>query len=414
MVCPVSAVKHEEKHLKKILSFLLATIAVMALAVPVCGAEAGIVMVDATLQEAGTVYVPVSLETEITADALALEYTYDSQVLEILPGECRWIPKGVLTDFSKTGPQAVWAASGAKTLSGDLCVLAFRIVDTGSFGETQVSCGITAKNGSETLGLYQDSAKITRVCVHRFGEWTTGGAPGHVRQCTLCKREELQSHNWDGGTESTDPERPYVSLITYRCADCAEEKVVEIPGGTQEIRPTYPEATRPSEFPEQYPEETRPQPSYPPERDHSREDPEQEAEPDNPSSQGSGKPGGSSDDSGRDQLGNTGPQPQDYNQLPKDNTQNPTQKADGTIQPGSSIPVTKGDAAQTAGNPDAAGETHPMTVKVENPTGKEDPAAEQTAGAAETARSGGIVAGILLAVCAAGVLGFLVIRKKKR
>lgn len=397
--------------MKKILIILLAVIAVAVLTTPACAAESGLKVSDVTVQEEETIYVPVSFRTEVTGTAIALEYTYDSKLLEILPEECRWIQKGTLSDFSKTGPQAVWASSGAKKLSGDLCVLAFRIVNMQSFTDTEIGCSITVKNGSETVGVYQDAAGITKVCSHQFGDWTDSGSSGHTRSCSLCRKEELQSHNWDTGTETTDSAKPNVTVIAYHCADCGAEKTVEVPGDHQEVRPTDPEATRPSDSIQQYPEETRPQPFYPPEYEKTPSD----TQPAKPSHQESYQPSGNNSTSGQNQSINAAGQPRDYNEQVKNNTQDPTANGSEPIQPNGSSPAGNEYPANTAGEQGPVKETYPMAIKVENPAEApaEDPDAEKTAGAETNAGSIGVIIGMAVTICAAA-LWIFVIRRKKR
>lgn len=126
--------------------------------------ESGVRMENIPVQEEETVYIPVSLQKTVTGMSMGLTYDYDKTVLEILPEECRWIPSGVMGDFSRTGCYAVWASEGETELSGEICILAFRIRDFRAFAKTEVSCTVTVKNGAETVGTYQDSARITKVC----------------------------------------------------------------------------------------------------------------------------------------------------------------------------------------------------------------------------------------------------------
>ena len=233
--------------MRKLLSFLMAAAMVLAMAVPAQAAADGIKLADVTVQESELLYIPVSLLSEVTATAVGLTYTYDSAVLEILPEKCSWSRQGTLSDFSKTGPQAVWAVDGAEVLSGDLCVLAFRVLNVNAFQETEVGCSVTVKNGADTVGVFEDSVKILKSCAHQFGDWTDAGEFGHVRKCSVCNAEQLQSHEWDQGTKSPDPENPNVSILTYRCTVCGAQKVSEVPGDGSDPQPSEPDGKDPTE-----------------------------------------------------------------------------------------------------------------------------------------------------------------------
>ena len=149
--------------MKKLLSLFLAAILVSLLLIPAQAAETGIKMTNVTVQEGKTVYVPVSLTSATTATAIGLSYTYDSTLLKVIPGECTWKQTGALSNFSQTSNQAVWASDGAKQLSGELCVLAFRVLDAAAFTEATVTCTVTIENGSTITGPYEASAKLTKA-----------------------------------------------------------------------------------------------------------------------------------------------------------------------------------------------------------------------------------------------------------
>lgn len=383
--------------MKKILSFFLAVIMVAAMTVSAEAAAAGIRMDDVTLQEAEMVYIPVSLQTEVTGTAVGLSYAYDESVLCVVPEECAWAETGVLRDFSKTSHQAVWASDGAQKISGDLCVLAFRILNPESFQKTEVSCSVTVKNGTKTIGDYQDTAKITKICDHKYGQWESAGESGHIRKCSLCSGQELQSHDWDRGTQSMDPEKPNVTITTYKCKVCTAERVVE-----EETEPTVPDPTRPTHPVETEPDETRPRPSHPAEDRPEPTEPKP-TRPENGNNPSSGGNGGSNQNQSSNHS-NTTTQPNDYNQ------KQPTESAQEEIQstfPDSVTAVIEGnDAAMSE-------QTRPMAIKVEE---QETIASEEVSGEAPAPKGKSVipwlVAGSASAASIAAVWLFVI--KKKR
>ena len=384
--------------MKKLLNLLLLAAVMTALSVPAMAAESGIRVADVTVQETDLVSIPVALQTETTGTAMSLTYTYDSAVLEIVPEDCRWIPSGAIRDFSKTGPQAVWASSGEKKLSGDLCVLTFRILNRETFRKTEVSCSVTVKNGGETVGSYTDSAKITRICAHDFGEWTSGGTSAHSRKCALCGQEELQSHDWDQGTISRDPENTDVVVTTYRCTVCAEERIWETPGAHVEIRPTHPEE---SESPE--PAETKPQPTYPGEVEKQPTRPaEQSPESQKPSSEGSWNSG-----SGTPGQNGSGAQPHDYNRHSQ-------MQADGETLQNAESAAENGFMAEGSGAPEGAETTRPIAIKVEESpeTAEIVHAFTESSGSEDTSRLLRYAVAAALTVLAAAAV-YLLLRKKR-
>ena len=388
--------------MKKILSFLLAAVLVSVLMIPAEAAGSGIQMMNITLQEEETVYIPVSLASEITAAAVGLTYTYDSTLLQALPEACQWKQTGVLSDFSKTESQAVWATDGAKELSGDLCVLAFRILNVKSFKETTVSCSVTVENADGSASTYQASAKLSKVCEHKMGQWSSNGEQDHIRKCEMCGAEERQSHDWDRGTVSRDPQKPNVIIKTRQCKVCAEKKVTEVPGGNQEIFPTYPEFTRPTE--PEWDDHKPPRPSYPQEDENDTPSrPEQETtKPTQPSTGGNTGNTGNSGSTGN--SGNTSSnKPQDYNQ---------SQNSTANRQPTMEQPVKKNDS-QKEENKLPAAETQPMVIKVDETEATAETAAADSQQADKEKSVAGWAAAAVLSLGAAGVVWMFGLKKKK-
>lgn len=231
--------------MKKLLQILLAVTLPVLLALPVQAKEAGIQMADVTVQGEETVYVTISFTGDIQGSAVGITYSYDETELTVVPEDCAWSQKGMLSDFSKTGNEAVWAVSGTKSLSGPFCVLAFRMTDPQSFTQTQVRCSVLVKDGGTTVGTFEASASVSKVCDHVYGDWTPSGTLGHVRVCEKCGAQQLQSHSLDNGVVTQDPDNPGTQNRVFTCSACGWTKTETISGGIREIPPTVPIATAP-------------------------------------------------------------------------------------------------------------------------------------------------------------------------
>lgn len=209
--------------MKKLMSLLLAVVMMTTCILPAAAADSGIAMTDLTVQE-DTVSVTVILQETVTAKAVSLIYEFDDALLKIVPEECRWIPEGVMADFSLTDPQAVWASEEETALTGKLCTLTFRILDAEKFGSGKINCMLTFKNDSETVGEFQVSSTVSDLCSHQYGDWTDGGEQNHIRKCAQCGLEEQLPHEWAEESRSADPENLNTVVITYRCGICEAEK----------------------------------------------------------------------------------------------------------------------------------------------------------------------------------------------
>ena len=245
--------------------------------------------------------------------------------------------------------------------------------------------------------VLKDAATITKVCNHQYGAWESAGESGHIHKCALCKGQEFQSHDWDKGTQSTDPEKPNTTITTYKCKICTAERVVE-----NENQPEVPETTRPSQSEETDPDETRPKPSHP------EEDDPKPTKPSKPSHSGSGsKPSsggnGSSNKNQNSNNSNTTAKPKDYNQKqPTESAQKETQSTLRMIEATESV------------HADMTEQTRPMAIEVE----EQATTASEAASAEAPAQKGKslvpwLVGGTTLAVSIVAAAWLFVIRKKK-
>lgn len=232
---------------KHLLIFLTAAIVLM-LTIPVSAAESGMTMSDVTVQEEETVYVVVSFTGDVTGSGVGITYSYDETLLKIIPEECSWCRKGLLSDFSKTGKEAVWAVDSASSLSGDFCVLAFRVLSP-DFTQTEVRCKASVKGGSADAESFEASAVITKICDHSFSPWSSGGTLGHSRVCEKCKQSEFQSHTMDQGVLTQDRENPDIYTKVYSCTVCGWSRSEPAAGQwnppTVPSQPDIPETTVP-------------------------------------------------------------------------------------------------------------------------------------------------------------------------
>ena len=372
---------------KHLLIFLTAAIVLM-LTMPVSAAESGMIMTDVTVQEEETAYVVVSFSGDVTGSGVGITYSYDETLLKALPEECSWCQKALLSDFSKTGKEAVWAVDSARSLTGDFCVLAFRVLSP-DFTQTEVRCKASVKGGSSDAESFEASAVITKICDHSFGPWSSGGTLGHSRVCETCKQSEFQSHTMDQGVLTQDRENPDTYTKVYTCTVCgwsrSEPAAAPWNPPTVPSQPDIPETTVPIPTYPQPTYETVPRPTnetvpQPTEHTHT---PQQTRPADT-----------------RPTLPN---QPMDFN------------SGAANLQPGST-----GGVILTPGTDEHAGHTHdspletmPIAVPIETSSTE---AGHNHTGEGAPGESGSPLVPALLAVAAAAVIGaaiWLGVRKRK-
>lgn len=244
--------------MKKWTILLLLAVMLQLLASPVL-AEETLIVTDAEAMADQTVFLTVSLPQAVVGDAVGIQYSYDSTLLQAMPKQCTWLRSGILQDFVSKRNSGAWAAAEPQDLSGEICVLAFRIRSDSFFKETAVTCTVVVKNGAEEVGEYAAQATVTMICNHDYGDWKENGILGHSRACGICGIQQTQSHNWDGGVITQKPGDPYINLQTFTCSDCGNQRVNEIYVGQSSTIPiiTMPTQAMPT-VPQIKPEATLP------------------------------------------------------------------------------------------------------------------------------------------------------------
>ena len=268
--------------MRKIIIFLLTLALLLSLPCTAMAAESGLSLSNGGGQPGQTVYLTVKLNESLVGDSIGLSYSFDSSVLEAVPGFCSWSVKGVLQDFD-SNHQGVWATDTAKDLKGNLCVLAFTIRSGIRFNSTTVSCTVAIQSGTDEVGKYTAEAKISLACNHEYGNYTDQGAVGHGRECGLCGGKQTQPHEWDGGVLKENPDSRDTDWKVITCTVCGGTQIYEVPKSEEakleetkpstppETYPTLPTVPRETE-PEYIPHYTRPTTPNRGDEDHSYQD----------------------------------------------------------------------------------------------------------------------------------------------
>ena len=236
--------------MKKWIALFLALLLVSSLSLTALAAEDTLSLSDASGQEGDIVYLAVSLNEPIRGNTIGITYSYDAALLQAQPDYCSWSIAGLMKDFDSNNA-GVWASGNTQDLSGTICVLAFQLKAPLTEG-TAVSCTMIIKDSSTTMGTFTAQATVSTTCDHQYSNWSDNGAIGHHRVCTLCNAPQTQSHTWDEGVLSDNPDNPFSQLKTYTCSVCAGTKSVEVFVQKEEeqfTQPTFPQQTTPTTHP---------------------------------------------------------------------------------------------------------------------------------------------------------------------
>ena len=226
--------------MKKAVLILLMLVLIATIQLPAYADGIDLAISDRTPQKGDVVYVTVSLNEKAMGNSLAITFSADQSVLNWLPDESKWERKGILQDFGMMGNAGVWTTEQVQDLQGKVCTLAFRVVSDASFMDAQIECTVVVKNGAEQVGKYTAKTVISASCDHEYGAWESMGTIGHKRVCTKCGANQNQSHEWDQGVITEDPDNPYMGLKKYTCTDCGEVKTSRVDRPPEQTQPTNP------------------------------------------------------------------------------------------------------------------------------------------------------------------------------
>lgn len=212
--------------MKKIIMSLVACLLLCAMALTGFAAENALVLSSVEAAPGETVYMTMSLTEPVIGDSMAITYTYDTNVLKPVLGAFSWEKKGLMQDFGKTNNAGVWAAKETTKLEGDICVLAFQVLENAKLIQSKVSCTLIVKNSDQEAGRYIAEGIVYQQCDHQYGKWTDIGSLGHSRVCDKCGRSQTQSHNYDSGQDKTDVSG--VTVKQFTCVDCMAYKQLKL------------------------------------------------------------------------------------------------------------------------------------------------------------------------------------------
>ena len=220
--------------MRKVLFALLAAVLIVCFGVTALATENGLELSAEEAAPGGTAYVTVSLTEAVQGDSMGITFTYDKAVLAPVADASFWELEGVLQDFNSNA-DGVWTVEKTTELKEQICVVAFRVLENVEVTETELACKLVIKNGSQEVGVYEATAKLTIACDHVFGYWHSNGEIGHYHSCIHCGMKETSSHNWSEGTPGVGKNEGKTCFV---CQTCKAMRVVEPQSGKQDVVPS--------------------------------------------------------------------------------------------------------------------------------------------------------------------------------
>lgn len=173
--------------MRRILTFVILPILILALAVPSVAESGGIAAVTAaeTITAGDTLTVTVSISEADLILAAMVEPIYDSAVFELVEGS--FLQSGALSDFNDQDGVIAWDTP--QSPNGELAVFTLRAKQDAPLGEYTVGCRYSVRDSSDNLVTCNSpSVQVT------IGENTT--IPGDLNQDGEVNNLDVQYLLW--------------------------------------------------------------------------------------------------------------------------------------------------------------------------------------------------------------------------
>lgn len=213
--------------MKKIVCFLSVIILSLCFS-NVARAESGVEVNNPSGVKNEVVYLSVSVTELSSVDAVGVYFDYDRTKLDFMKSKSYWNRAGVLSDIDPIDCSAVWAATEAVDLEGEILVLAFRILTE---EDTQISIplSIICKNNAEDRGSFQATSFVTAGCAHSFTSLQDTDGIHHGKTCTKCGNVQVALHEFGDPVVVTKETTEEEGLYRYICDVCHFVKEITIP-----------------------------------------------------------------------------------------------------------------------------------------------------------------------------------------
>lgn len=231
--------------MRKILIITLIILCVAMLSIPAMAAgTATLSASNAWVNPGSTFRIVVDVSGAGSYRRGGIEVSCDSK-FELLEG--KWNIAGTtFTEFNTGDKTGTFVLGEAKSITGNVFEMTFRVKDNAAFQAGNISVKLT-------LGLtgqgeeMSNTIKINVICPHNYGAWTSNGTSGHSRTCSICYYVESAYHGFDNECDTTCDACGYTREITHQfgeewisdeighwheCAICAtrSDEAEHIPG----------------------------------------------------------------------------------------------------------------------------------------------------------------------------------------
>lgn len=270
--------------MKKVISIVLCMLLLGAMALPVSasGAYMSLYSSAGTLYRGDSFTLTVNLSNDEPIGNGAVILSYDSSVFEMTGGSCN-VSGAAVSQVSTSIGGGTFAMEADTVVSGTIFTINMRVREDAPFGthnisgspSLSISCGFSGTSvvvacshnfdrytkvddtshvstcsicGEEKTDAHTwDDGKVekeptckvtgtkTLTCTackatktetvpvsdnHQYGNWSSTGGATHIRNCSVCGKEDSASHSWNYGTVTEEATCEKTGLKTVTCTGC--------------------------------------------------------------------------------------------------------------------------------------------------------------------------------------------------
>jgi len=218
--------------MKKCISFLICLLLVCVLAVPAMAADSIQFSMSASSQSlyrGDTVTITVKVSGNASCTQYGLKLSIDKDIYEVVSGECTVSGALIKTFDPDKGFVVMYPSDNPTVPSGTVGTFTLKVKEDAEFGSANVSGTASVMLGTESVEASGASAKLTIVCRHEYGSWSSAGDSTHKRTCSICGGTDTADHAWNSGKITKEPNCLNTGIRTYTCTACGATREEVVP-----------------------------------------------------------------------------------------------------------------------------------------------------------------------------------------
>ena len=171
----------------------------------------------------------IELTVSISGDTpyLTLGYEFDKTYFEYVSFAAEGSVDASINKYDEVTGACLVLLNNEEAYSGKLFVLKLKVKQDAPMETVSVGGRVSVNNGSESVEVHLNTAKITIACRHSYDNWEKT-EDKHSATCTLCGKKVDEDHDWDDGILKIPATCTEPGEMGYECLVCGEIRTEQV------------------------------------------------------------------------------------------------------------------------------------------------------------------------------------------